>query len=73
MASQMGKAAGGAGVAGGPEGAEMGTKNKKGKKDKPNPCQPSTKPKDKKPAKVDTFVPDNTPPGEKKDCTKPMQ
>jgi valyl-tRNA synthetase len=51
----------------------MGTKDKKGKKDKPNPCQPaSNKKKPEKAAKASTFVPDNTPFGEKKDCTKPM-
>ena len=53
--------------------ADMGTKNKKGgKKDKPNPCQPSNKKKDDKAKKVDTFVADNTPIGEKKDSSKPM-
>lgn len=53
----------------GPEAASMGSKNKK--KDKPNPCQPSKK-KEVKEAKPSTFVPDNTPVGEKKDCSKPM-
>lgn len=51
--------------------AQMGSKkdNKKagGKKDKPNPCQPSKK-KEAKPEKPSTFVADNTPAGEKKDC-----
>mmetsp|Transcript_17815 Transcript_17815/g.30199 ORF Transcript_17815/g.30199 Transcript_17815/m.30199 type:complete len:160 (+) Transcript_17815:27-506(+) len=58
-------------TAGGAASAQMGTKNKKDKKDKPNPCQPSKK-KEDKPEKVSTFVPDNTPFGEKKDCSKPM-
>ena len=48
--------------------ADKGTKNKK---DKPNPNQPS-KPKAEKPAKPSTFVADDTPYGEKKDCSKPM-
>jgi len=68
VAAQLAKQGGGA--AGG---ANMGSENKKGKKDKPNPCQPSTKPKVDKPAKESTFIPDDTKPGEKKDCTKAMQ
>lgn len=60
------------GQAGG-TGAEMGSKNKlQKKKDKPNPCQPSSNPKKKKEAPVSTFIPDDTKPGEKKDCSKPM-
>ena len=51
---------------------DAGGKGKKGPKaDKPNPCQPSKK-KEEKPKKESTFVPDNTPFGEKKDCTLPM-
>ena len=47
-----------------------GKKDKQGKKDKPNPCQPSTKPKkDAKAEKPSTFVADTTPLGEKKLCT----
>lgn len=52
--------------------AALGTKEKKGKKDKPNPNQPSTKPKkEKAPPEVIEFV-NTTPPGEKKDCSQPM-
>jgi valyl-tRNA synthetase len=52
--------------------ADAGGKGKKGPKaDKPNPCQPSKK-KEEKPKKESTFVADNTPFGEKKDCTLPM-
>lgn len=72
IATQLGKIVGGNIPA--VEGAEMGTKGKKGpKKDKPNPNQPSTKKKPDKPAIDSTFVPDDTPLGEKKDTTKPMQ
>ena len=56
--------------------AGASTDNKKGgnkKKDKPNPNQPSTKPKaEKKVKEVVVYEADTTVPGEKKDTSKPM-
>lgn len=66
LVSQLAKETGGMGM------ATNQTGGKKGKKDKPNPNQPSDKPKEKKEKEVEVVEPDNTPLGEKKDCTKPM-